>query len=1256
LIKATLGIGERVSNTAWEEFLSHTHGLLNQGDYVASFRNYSNRYFENLGQSRSFVRNNTQRAMGLILSGLRDSTPADVIDMVRFGAGGIRSPEWSVANRDVINMFNARGDDAATTQNLLDEVGHVPTTVGLMDYAHAMMSGEKPVDGLDVLPEQALRFVFETAKDTANILNAVRGAALEGNRGALNLAEPELLFGSAQKALNEVNKVLAANRLHDMQVKDIQGTFAIPPDGFMNKVVSSPGEIPTGVMGESKKSLYDHISNFLEPTAQIARRIPEAAEAFTRGWQLHANQRKMSTESLKAFGMDLEKMELSKESVKNVATVLKQPKLVKAASDWIYQNQLAGQRTGETRVIDVDDPRIQEVMKGLTAKDRDSVEDVVNKHSISVQHMQEQILEKRLQIASTDGAVLVQQSEGGKLRDAVTLSDTLIRAFAADRSDPQAAQLADAQINMVQRKMSPEGFLSLTKFAQVAADAWKTQQTAFQVNPAWSSAQRYGKFLVEFTKGGKAQVLGVESRKEAETLAEGKPFKLTPNRQHDEDRPPVLGPDVVGVTNRLRELDQNYLDIMRNSGAFTPDQIEAMKRYSPTEQFVTEQVYRGGAKGLEPQPRRLTKGAESLPWLENHFSWINKTSNYWSRQLFRSQGRAHLLDPEIKSNPDLHNQLETHYENMLQPDSQVGHTMQRAATTWFMGYNPASAMINATQPFLTHVAELTRMSGKPLDSYKRVLGALGEVIANAKTKKWANADHEWLIHQATQDGYVDNSMYDDDAAANETVATQFKQILARQRPQTTGQRLGTLAGNMSNVGMWMFRTVERMNNMAGLLEAYDFYKESQPKLSRNELYEKAVQFNNAVNYGGGPAARPIGAFSGRGPFPRTLAMLGTSMQSYNLGSMFQIARYLKEGFFRPAGLTPHEVYSARTAAIQMLATQLGAAGVLGLPFVSGMLAVLNQAFPNLEVNRHFREGMAAVTGGDERNGNILGDIAMTGMPSMMGWDLQSRLSMGNTLPGVSEVNGFDPENLLGAPVNLVSNFVKGGQKLVSGDPHAIDAFVPNALKKFEQLLRSGGQVLDYRNRPIFTPSLGEKAGIVLGFQPKRLSDYNAAQRMSTQADANVKRREGQFHQQQAEEVLKGNFGSVRQALQQRIREDKTYDPVNAVKAISGAAAELTFPRDLRNVGPAGSADVRSKLLATFNLPATQPSETDRLRFRQGVEQRLGLPTTSATDLQMATVMDQLRRQNPLAARAELHQQATLLLHGRRPRTLSSPTE
>jgi len=84
-------------------------------------------------------------------------------------------------------------------------------------------------------------------------------------------------------------------------------------------------------------------------------------------------------------------------------------------------------------------------------------------------------------------------------------------------------------------------------------------------------------------------------------------------------------------------------------------------------------------------------------------------------------------------------------------------------------------------------------------------------------------------------------------------------------------------------------------------------------------------------------------------------MLASNMQNYNLGVVSQLGRFLQGGFFRPGDLKPSEVFAARKAGVQMLSTQLAAAGLLGLPFVSGMVALLNQMFPNLELNKKLRE-------------------------------------------------------------------------------------------------------------------------------------------------------------------------------------------------------------------------------------------------------------------------------------------------------------
>ncbi len=190
----------------------------------------------------------------------------------------------------------------------------------------------------------------------------------------------------------------------------------------------------------------------------------------------------------------------------------------------------------------------------------------------------------------------------------------------------------------------------------------------------------------------------------------------------------------------------------------------------------------------------------------------------------------------------------------------------------------------------------------------------------------------------------------------------------------------------------------------------------------------------------------------------------------------------------------------------------------------------------------------------------------------------------------------------------------------------------------------------------FQPTTGETVGNILGFSSKRVTDFNRVSRIASQAETQSRINEDSFNQQQAEEVVKGNFGNVRLTILQRAKEDKTYDPVSAVRAVAGASEALTFPRDLRREGTLRLGDTQARLLAALNVPTTQPSEMDRFRFRQSVEQRLGLTSPSPTGLQTAQVMDELRRQNPTASRAELRRQTSLLLRGRRQQTLALPPE
>jgi len=54
-------------------------------------------------------------------------------------------------------------------------------------------------------------------------------------------------------------------------------------------------------------------------------------------------------------------------------------------------------------------------------------------------------------------------------------------------------------------------------------------------------------------------------------------------------------------------------DILQNTGTFSPDQIAEMKKYSASEQFITEEAYRGGVSELATTTTKVDKGAEELP-------------------------------------------------------------------------------------------------------------------------------------------------------------------------------------------------------------------------------------------------------------------------------------------------------------------------------------------------------------------------------------------------------------------------------------------------------------------------------------------------------------------------------------------------------------------------------------------------------------------------------------------------------------------
>lgn len=1265
-VKRLLGIGEQVSDNEFAKFLDVTSNILQQGNWVSDVSNFTDRWFANKGYAPAVTRNLSRRALDVIQAGSMPLT-SDALNEFLLGEDPV-TKSFSKAKQALGQLYKTDSPERAAAQAVFGELKYPVDAMDNLLSAHLAGTVPNMATAMDMLPSQVTKYLYERAGDMADVLGAVKAAIDSKNKGLLNIAKPEKLRGPVEESLANLNKFLGRQDQENADRVALARLASVAPDAFFDGVLQESSQRAMAPANDDRNSLLDFVGNaigasggrafqkFLEQPAQIARSNPVFGEWYAKALMLPGSIRNMAKNAMSIFGQQVNKdgtlgPTATPAEFNRMYKAVESPKTREALNQLMYLKNVRGKDA--VGPVDYNDPAVQKIFAGLSAEERSNVIELDNKSRAAKVAQDQSTLRTMRDESATILARGLMRDMAMKYEPATQLAGTLFDALRSNFQDPMQAQQANAQIALVQSKTSPEAFLNLLKATQPAAQAHQLIEQQMAKNTDWVSATRRGDYLFEYMKNGKMALGSAANQAEARQTSGGREILNWRKNPRGDDDYDIGAKFSDADLQRLRDLEEHQLQALQASGA-SPEDLDAFKRLSVVSQIEREANQAQVDSALNLHGRTLSRGASDLPWFENHLDWIQSNSAYRQRRLLRAQGESLIQEPGTFGTPtaDL---IRQHMDELFQKDPEIGRKIQQLTSTWSLGFNMASQIANMTQTFMRGVTELINAGQGPLAALDNMRQTWSDYIGHKLTDKPYRTDEEQrFLKDALHDGQIDQTIFDDDAAAQANAATNFKRVLNGDKPKSIGQYLTSALGAYQTAGMWAFRHGERANHEVTLLSAFRALKNTNPDLSYDDLKKQSYLVNAAANDAGGRANRSLGLYSGKGDFARTVAMTMSSLQSYMLGSTFQLIRNLKAGLFRPEGLTPAEVYAARKAATYQLGVQLAAAGALGMPFVSGSLALLNQFFPELELNRKLRESVAGLMGTDSENGHIMTDMALSGVPSMMGWDWSSRLNAGNVLPGVSEYDGFQPEQLLGVPFSNIASFVKGAKQLAGGDPSGGYAFVPPGIRKLTQLAMSGGTLEDYKNRPLLTPTPGETLGVALGFNPKRLTDLNAANRMALQQQEQDSRRSGQQNQQLAQEALKGNFGTVRAALLSQQQANPNYDPRSAVRSIAQAAEDMTFPKDLRqdSVSPANAA-ARAKLLQTFSLDPTAASEVARLQFRRQIEQRLGLVDSSQAEVVTAQLMDRLRAQKPDATRSELKQAATSLLRRTHPELLAT---
>jgi hypothetical protein len=230
--------------------------------------------------------------------------------------------------------------------------------------------------------------------------------------------------------------------------------------------------------------------------------------------------------------------------------------------------------------------------------------------------------------------------------------------------DPMTAQQGQMALQRI-FDLSPEKVGEIQDHFKDALEKINEESAHFEANPAQVTQEQYGKWDVTYKKNGREYFTRVDTR----AAAQG------------------LGDQIV--------------DIRRNDS-----------------DGDTRVDYRAKVAG---------DARESIRWMDNHMSGVKQNAAYWSRALFKAQTKMLLESSEISTRPDLQRMINMHSDNMLMPDPEAGRMMTKLASTWYLGGNFASAVVNGTQMFTRGAAEMTRLTGNPISSFKNVMAAVREV-------------------------------------------------------------------------------------------------------------------------------------------------------------------------------------------------------------------------------------------------------------------------------------------------------------------------------------------------------------------------------------------------------------------------------------------------------------------------------------------------------------------------------------------------
>lgn len=341
-----------------------------------------------------------------------------------------------------------------------------------------------------------------------------------------------------------------------------------------------------------------------------------------------------------------------------------------------------------------------------------------------------------------------------------------------------------------------------------------------------------------------------------------------------------------------------------------------------------------------------------------------------------------------------------------------------------LGLSPASAMVNLTQTALVAYPVMGSRWGFRKSGAALLKASQEAVRGKNDITSSLNPDEKEAFDEAVRSGVVDVTMAHDLAGIAQG---EDRNVSYKLRP-------------VMNAASWMFHHAEKFNRQVTFVAAYRLAREAGA--DPQQAYQQAVQatYDGHFDYSANNRPRVM-----QGNVARVLLLF----KQFSQNMIYTFARNAQQAL---KGATPEVRAEARKALAGLLTTHAMAAGVLGLPMVTTLLAAASMIGGDDDEPWDAQVAMQNML--TDAFGQKPAEVLSHGLSRLTPWDISGRVGLDRLiLPDVQE--GLEGQRLgesvmaaaLGPVAGIGINALKGLQEISAGRyQRGLEAMAPSVLR------------------------------------------------------------------------------------------------------------------------------------------------------------------------------------------------------------------